>query len=270
MSTLRIIGAFLRRNAIIETSYRLQLLLTIGGILASMTTFFFVARLVDHHLLPLHAAYGRDYFAFVLVGLACAQYSSVATYGMATHLRQEQMQGTLETMLAHPVRLRELVLGLPAWEFCWATMQLALYLVLGVWLFHCDVSRANWPAAALVLSASLIAFFGLGLISAACVLLFKRGNPIQWVLNTTFTLLGGVYFPVGLLPAPLATAAQALPITHVLHGLRQALLSGEPLAGMLPSLGIILLFGLLLLPLGAWMLAAALRHARRQGSLLTY
>ncbi len=268
--TLRIIGAFLRRNALIETSYRMQLALTLCGILASITTFYFVAQLVDRHVLPLRAAYGSDYFAFVLVGLACAQYSSVAMYGLAGHLRQEQMQGTLETMLAHPVRLRDVVVGLPAWEFCWATMQLVLYVCLGVALFHCDLSRANWTAAALVLVASLMVFFALGLISAACVLFFKRGNPIQWVLNTAFTLLGGVYFPVTLLPTPLATVAQALPITHVLHGLRRALLAGESLTAMMTSLGAILAFGLVLLPLGAWSLVTALRHARRRGSLLTY
>ena len=266
----RLLWAFLRRNALIDTSYRVQLLLTVCSIVASVATFYFVAHLVDRSALPAGDAYGRDYFAFVLVGLACAQYSSVAVYGLAGALRQEQVQGTLEAMLAQPVRPIHLALGLPAWELCWALGQVGLYLGVGALLFHCDLSRANWAGALGIFCASAVVFCALGMLSAACVLLFKRGNPIQWALNTAFVLLGGVYFPVTLLPEPLRLAARALPITHILHGLRRALLEGASLDALWPSLGVILLFGVCLLPLGLWAMAQALRQARRQGSLVAY
>lgn len=266
----RLLVAFLRRNALIDTSYRMQLALTVGGTIASIATFYFVARLVGRGALPVGAAYGRDYFAFVLVGLACAQYSSVAMYGLAGQLRQEQVQGTLEAMLVQPIRPLHLAAGLPAWEFCWAAAHVGLYLLLGTTLFHCDLSRANWAGAIAIFLTSALAFSALGMLSAACVLLFKRGNPIQWAVSTAFVLLGGVYFPVGLLPPPLRLAAQTLPMTHVLHGLRRALLEGAPLGSLWSSLAVLALFGACLLPLGLWAMTQALRQVRRQGGLLAY
>ena len=271
MTLLRLIGAFLRRNAFIETSYRMQFVMTLCGILSSIATFYFVSHLIDQRGTLTHTtAYGGHYFAFVLVGMACAQYSSVAMYGLASQLRQEQVQGTLEAMLVHPVRPLQLALGLPAWDFCWATVNLMLYLLIGMGVFHCDLSRANWLGALLVMGASLLVFAALGLLSAAFVLVFKRGNPIQWAISTAFVLLGGVYFPVDLLPAPLGITAQGLPITHVLHGLRRALLEGAALSTLWPSLGLILLFGVALLPLGLWAMTQALRQARRRGGIGAY
>ena len=264
----RLLGAFVRRNALVDLSYRMQLVTTVLGALVSLATFYFLAGLVDRQALAGGA--GQRYFPFVLVGLACAQFSGVAMNGLSAQLRQEQVLGTLEATLVQPIRPLQWVLCLPAWDACWASLQLALYLALGVAFFHLDLSHANWLAAGLVLLASLLALFGLGLLAAAYVVLFKRGNPVQSIVNTTFMLLSGVYFPVALLPAPLRWVAQWLPITHVLQGARRALLDGLRLAELLPSLGLLLIFAAVLLPLGLAAIAWALRRVRRHGTLAAY
>jgi ABC-2 type transport system permease protein len=41
---------------------------------------------------------------------------------------------------------------------------------------------------------------GLGIISAAFIMRFKKGNPVTWMVATASELLGGVYFPIDVLP----------------------------------------------------------------------
>jgi ABC-2 type transport system permease protein len=114
---------------------------------------------------------------------------------------------------------------------------------------------------------SILAFAGLGVISTSYLLLFKRGNPARWLIVGASSLLGGIMYPVSVLPGPLQWLARLIPVTYSLEGMRQALLEGAGFAELWPSVRALLLFSLVLLPLSSVTFGWALRQTKITGTL---
>ncbi len=262
--------AFLRRDLRVQLSYRLATLLQILGVVFSVSAFYFLARIFGQAALPLLAEYGGDYFAFVLIGIAFAGYQAVGLSAFSEAIRAGQTQGTLEALLVTPTRLEGILAASGLWSFLQASLQVLLYLLFGVVLFGVPLSRANVGTALLILLLSIAAFTGLGILSASFVLVTKRGNPVNFVFGSLSVLLGGVYYPIGVLPAWLQPVSALLPMTHALRGMRLSLLEGAGLSQVTVELAMLALFTALVLPGGILAFRWALHRARVEGSLTQF
>jgi ABC-2 type transport system permease protein len=130
--------------------------------------------------------------------------------------------------------------------------------------------HANWLALAVAVPPIIGAFAGLGLLAAGTTMLIRRTNPIAMVIGSLSFFLSGVIYPVSVLPAWLRAAGQLLPLTHALEALRGALLAGASPGALAAPLLALVLFTVVLAPLGVAVFAFALRRARIDGSLSHY
>ena len=120
------------------------------------------------------------------------------------------------------------------------------------------------------MTLTVLAFSGIGILSAAFVLYLKRGDPITFVVASASALVGGVFYPPQDMPVWLGGWSRLLPITYALHALRRALLRGSRFADLLPDIRALVLFAAVLLPLGILAFRFAVRKARQEGSLVQY
>jgi ABC-2 type transport system permease protein len=108
---------------------------------------------------------------------------------------------------------------------------------------------------------------GLGIASAGCVLVSKEGEPVSWLFGAASALLGGVYFPVDLMPSWLSHLSVLLPTTHAMMLIRPGNPGSDtPLQSLLflaTAATVSVALGLLVLDLGH-------RVARARGSLGQY
>jgi ABC-2 type transport system permease protein len=142
-----------------------------------------------------------------------------------------------------------------------------VYLGWSTALFDFPLRAANWFAVIAVLAATLVAFSGLGVLSAAYLLLFKRGNPAKWFILGVSSIVGGMLFPVGILPPWLQVVARLNPVTYALDAMRGALLDGAGILSIGGSLLLLLAFGAVLLPCSMLIFAWALRRTKVTGTL---
>src|SRR5262252_405882 len=98
----RRIYAFLVRDFLLALSYRMQFFLRILSILIVVTTLFFVSRIFVGFANP-HYTQWRDPLAAWLTGLAVLNYFMTGFSSLANAVGQEQMQGTLESVLLTPI-----------------------------------------------------------------------------------------------------------------------------------------------------------------------
>jgi ABC-2 type transport system permease protein len=147
-------------------------------------------------------------------------------------------------------------------------VRIAVYLAWGTVLFGFPLRDANWLAVIAVLIATLLAFSGLGILSASYLLLFKRGNPAKWFLLGVSSVAGGMLFPVSVLPDWLQLVARLNPVTYALDAMRAALLGGAGLHAVLQPLLVLVLFSAVLLPLSMAVFAWALRRTKTTGTLM--
>ena len=267
---LKTLWGFFRRDAMIHTSYKLGFTIDLLSVFFSAATFYFVAKMFGSAAMPVLKNYGGDYFAFVLIGIAFATYQNVGLNSFSQSLRQEQFLNTLEPLLMTPVSLPLLLMGSSLWDFLHATLEVGLYMGLGLLVFGLQIPNANVLPALAVLALTLFAFMGLGIFAAAFIMLFKRGNPVTWLIGTLSELLGGVYFPVEILPGWLRTLSIFVPMSHSLIGLRKTLLMGAGWGEITPQLAALTVFIVVTWPLGVLSFAVALKRARATGTLGHY
>jgi ABC-2 type transport system permease protein len=257
----------LTRGIATALSYRARLSLGLASLVLSTVTFVLIGRVVSASGSGFVERFGVDYTTFVVVGVLVHGVASSGLRAFRAALRREQLQGTLEALLASAVPLPIIVILSGAGELAVAAAGGGAFLALASLLAGLRVT----VTAAMVGGAVLYVAFmsGVGLASAGFVLVSKEGDPISWVIGSVTGLLGGVYFPVELLPDWLGRAAAVLPTTRALKLAR----SGLGAAGAQPTAQS--LFGLaaaavLSIALGLLLLRWGHGHARKHGTLAEY
>lgn len=265
--------AFLKKDFLLEISYRFSFFLQFGSIFFSVVMFYFVAVLIGDSPTVQNSLsrYGGDYFSFVLIGIAFSNFLSVGMGSFSTNIRGEQMMGTLEAMLVTPTRLPTIILSSSQWSFAFTSLRVAVYLLLGAIFFGVDLSNADVLPAIAALVLTVVAFSSLGIISASFIMIFKRGDPIAWVISTSSTLVGGVYYPITILPDWLQGLSYLFPITYALDAIRLSLLQGQGYSREVGSdLVALIVFSLITLPISLGIFRYAVARAKKDGSLAYY
>jgi ABC-2 type transport system permease protein len=266
----RVLVAFFRRELAQMSRHRFHLLTRTSAFAFAVVSLYFLSRFVgagpDQYLRP----YGGNYLAFGLVGLLVTELQYVGVTSLGQRVRLAQLMGFLEAELATPAPAWMVLGAAPVYEFASALLRSTAYLIGASFLLGVSFERAQPLSVALVVPFVLMAFVGLGLLTAAGTMLTRRANPVAVVLGAASVFLSGVLYPVTVLPRWLQSAGRLLPLTHALEALRRALLIGASPRELAPTLGTLALFGCLLTPAGLLLFVYALRRARVDGSLTHY
>lgn len=262
--------AFIKKDFLIESSYKLSFIFRIFGVLVSILTYFFIDKLFGQRIVGHLEEFGVNYFSYVLLSMAFFSYIGVGLGSFSSRIRLEQMQGTLEALLLTPAKVSTILFSLTLWNFLFASLDLAIYIGLGIFLFKISFANVNILSTLVILFLTIISFSGLGILSASFIMVFKRGNPVGWVINSLGGLIGGVYFPITVMPACLQFLAKFFPITYAIRAVELAVYKGYAMNQLTKEIGFLLLFSSLLLPLSFASFKFALKKARRQGSLAQY
>jgi len=263
---MRKVLAFLGRDFFMETSYRFNFLLSLIGVVFSVAIFYFLGKIVDPAYVQESA---DDYFSFALVGVAMAMYLRTGLGAFAESMREEQMMGTLEAMMSTPTSLTTIILSSSIWRFLFTSVSVLAFLVVGTF-FGVSFAGANILAALLLLVLTVAAYAALGIISASFIIVFKRGDPINWVVSSLSILLGGVFYPITVLPGWMQSLSRLLPITWSLEGIRGALLMGESFSALWEDFLALAIIAAVLIPLSLALFRLAVHYARRTGTLVKY
>ena len=267
---LRQIFSLLKKDLLIEASYKLAFFFNIFSVLTSVLTYFFIDKLFGARITGPLEPFGINYFSYVLLSMAFFSYIGVGIGSFSARIRHEQLQGTLEALLLSPVKISTLLFSMSLWNLIFATFNVCVYIGLGIFLFKIDFSQINILSTVTILILTVVSFSCLGIFSASFILVFKRGNPVGWVINNLEGLLGGVYFPVAVMPAELQFIAQFLPITYAIRGIELAVYQGYSLGQLKNECLFLFMFSIILIPLSLSSFKYALKKARRQGSLTQY
>jgi len=265
--TLRKLALLFRRDLAVARSYRAAFLIEIFQALFGSAGFYFLSRFVQSPTLQRSLPPGTNYFSFALVGIAFFDYLSVGLSTFDASLQEARQNGTLENLLVTQTSLPVILAGSSLYPFALMSLRTAIYIGWGAILFGFPLQGANWLGALLVLGASVLAFSGLGVLSASYLLIFKRGNPVNWAILGLSSVVGGMMYPISVLPVWLQYVARLIPVTYSLEGMRAAILGHASTRALLPSIAGLLLFAVFLLPISFAIFSWALRRTKITGTL---
>lgn len=264
-----VLGAFLRRDFREAVTYKFSFVSSLFGIILPLATFYFVAKLVPPGS-PSLGPFGGDYFAFAVVGVAFSGLLGMFQEGLSSVVRSAQLSGTLEALLVTPVPIPVILFGSSLYSLLFQVFRTLLHLAVAAAFFGLAFGRVSAAGVAAVGLLTVVCFLSVGVLSASFILVYKTGNPFSWIMGTVSGLLGGVVFPVSLLPPWIRWVSSLLPVTYALDGMRKSLLASAPFRAVLPDVAALAAFDVLLVPLSLAAFRLAVRKAKKDGTLSHY
>jgi ABC-2 type transport system permease protein len=262
--------AFVRRDWKIALSYRAVFIGDAVSIATQIVVFYFIADLVDPGKLPAYGGTVPSYLAFVAIGLVVNLTAGVLVHQVSIALRQEQLTGTFEALLATPTLGGTLQLGSVSYTLMLLPLRAAVLLAAIALGFGLDFHVSGIAPALVLLVAFLPFTWGLGLTTAAAVVTFRRGSGATGMLVTLLGLFSGAVFPIALLPPLLRTIGEWNPFAIAIDGVRSALIGGTGWGPALDALVRLLPLSLAALTIGVLCFRAAVARERRLGTLGLY
>jgi len=185
-----------------------------------------------------------DYLAPVLVAFFAFFFIFLLS---AVSFLRERTTGTLERLMATPLRRRELVLGYLAGFSFFALLQAIVILLFTV--FVLKVHYRGTLATIFIVEAVLV----IGAVSLGLLVSAAARNELQAVQFVPIVLLpqvflSGLLIPVDQLPDYLRPLSAVLPLTYANEALRSVMIKGYELADplVLRDIGILVVFGLVM------------------------
>ncbi len=273
-SDLRQTWAVFVANLKIFLSYKTWVATETVTTLSSIAMFYFFSFLVNPERLE-EAGYGSSYLGFALIGVASTNYLWMCINRLSHSMSHEVREGTFETVISSPIRLRSYVVGIAIRGFLVSCYFMAGALTMGIALKAPLILNPGTISSAILLVLLLISsHLGIGVMAAGVILVYKKGDPLTFLFTGLTEFFGGVLFPLQLLQNyPLAWAfAWVLPYTHALNGLRKVLLLGETVfsPSVATSAGVLVAYSVVLLPLSLLFFRWGYNRIRKEGSTTTY
>jgi ABC-2 type transport system permease protein len=259
----------MRASWLTASSYRVSMVLSLVGVVSSVVPVYFIAKALQPLMSDVIRGEGSQYFAFLLIGGVTFSFIPLTVKALPTTLTSSITSGTMEAVLGTPTNMPVMLTGMMGYNFAWAAVRATLMLIAG-WVLGATIDWVQLPSAMLLLLLIIIAYVPIGLIAAAIYLAFRTTGALPTGVMVISSLLGGVYYPTHVVPSWLEHISGAIPLTYGLRALRQVLLEGASLASVSNDVGILLLMIALLFATAIWMFSAAMRYARRTGSLSYY
>lgn len=261
--------ALMRAGWLTATSYRLNMVFSVLALLVTVVPFYFIANALQPVMADAIRNEGRQYFGFLVVGTVAFSFLSVAVTALPGAVGSGIRSGNLEALLATPARLPAILAGLIGYNIAWTMLRALLLIGFGL-LLGVKVDWGNILLASGIVGMIVLAYLPVGLAAAALVLAFRTTGPLPQGVLIASGMLGGVYYPTHVIPAWIERLSDVIPLTYGLRALRRTLLDGAAAGEVAQDLGILAAFIVALtLASGAGFLAA-LRHARRAGTLAQY
>lgn len=262
--------AFLRRDILIALSYRVAFVSDLASLLVQALLFYFLSELVNPGEVPRIDGTQPTYLEFVTIGIALSVFVQLGLGRVAAVFRGEQLAGTLESMLTTPTALATVQLGAVVFDLVYVPLRTAVFLGAMVLAFDVDLHAGGLLPATALLLAFMPFVWGLGVLSAAAIVTFRKGAGVAGIAGTFLTLGSGAYFPLSLLPGWVESLATVNPIAIALEGMRELLLGDAGWPEALSAAAVLLPLSAATLALGVIAFRAALRHEQKRGTLGLY
>lgn len=269
----RVVLSFIVRDFKIWWTYKFWLLLDVSGMILFVVTYYLFSLITTSQQVQEAGYTVGGYFTFALIGIAFQQYVHFAVQSINESIREEQWNGTMETILSTATDFKIFLLGEVCFSFIVSSILLLMSLLVGIMLGAKFYVTPTSILTAVILTILLIAsHMDIGILSTGVIMKVKQGSPVTWAFSWLSQLVSGVFYPLKLLPWYLEWIGKAFPLTYSLDGIRLCLQSGKDLTSpvIVANIVSLLIFIVIATPIALYVFKIGYDAARRDGSLGQY
>lgn len=172
----------------------------------------------------------------------------------ATLLVYERETGTLQRLMALPVRRVSILAGKLLGRYVYGLQMFLVLMVIGALMgveWGLDTGGRSLGIVLIVLSFTLAAT-ALGLALATLVRTSDQAQSVALLMGLTLAPLGGAWWPLELVPDFMRTVGHISPIAWAMDGFQEIMWYDGTLVDVLPPVGVLLLMTAAALAFGVW------------------
>ncbi|MDC2865732.1 MULTISPECIES: ABC transporter permease [unclassified Bacillus (in: firmicutes)] len=166
-----------------------------------------------------------DYLSYVILGAVFYSFAVSLLMIVSRTLITELREGTLDVLLLTPSSRQGYFLGAAVQGMLRVGLEFIAIFMFGL-LFGLQFREMNIAAVSLLLLIFFFSIFAQALVLGAFMLYFRDTYLTQNTLFIFMSLVSGVFFPVGYLPAFLQTISLFMPLSHGLSAFRLCMIEG--------------------------------------------
>ncbi|MAM42028.1 MAG: hypothetical protein CMO13_01620 [Thaumarchaeota archaeon] len=180
-----------------------------------------------------------EYFVPGVIGIAIMSTGIFGTIGTNTKYRKN---GVIKKLATTPLSKFEWIAGLVLYHALIGIISATVISIIAILVF--DIKLILNPIIIILLFSGALTFPGIGMIISTVVREEEEADAAGNVVTFPMLFLAGTFFPLETMPRFLQIIAQALPLTYLNNGLRDAMVFGNSQSALW-NCGIVFLIGLI-------------------------
>ena len=186
-----------------------------------------------------------NYRVFMVPGILAILVTMIGCFLSALNIVKEKEAGTIEQINVTPIKKHHFILGklIPFWLLGNIVFTIGL---LVSWLVYGIVPLGSLALLYGFVSIYLLAVLGLGLLVSTFCDTQQQAMFIMFFFMMIFILMGGLFTSIDSMPGWAQAATRFNPVSYLITVMRMIILKGSGLKDVLPHLGIITLFAVVL------------------------
>lgn len=176
---------------------------------------------------------------YILPGIVIMAIMTTAINMGATNFAEERYNGIYRRLSLTPLKRYVLIAAQLIKSYLTIVVQTVLLLLIGVFAFNINII-GNYAELWFTLTIGSVCFLAVGFSLTALMKTAKSATPIAMIVFFLLLFLGGVFFPIEMMPSGLRYIANALPSTNFNEAIRMIAIRGMNIADIWKELLILL------------------------------
>jgi ABC-2 type transport system permease protein len=187
---------------------------------------------------------------FILVGTIVTSVSFNMLWLMSFAIRLESFRGTFESVYACPIHRITFFMGKLVASTIWSSLYISGLIIMGVFVLDVQFVWSQLPSMLVIMLLLFFSMYGLGLVLAGVILVYKESHTIIHFIDGLFSLIVPMAYPLVVLPSSLQAISIALPMTNAVISARNVIILGQGITAQWEYLAVLFAYIALLIPIG--------------------
>jgi len=194
---------------------------------------------------------GSRYIDFLIPGLLGMNIMSTGMWGIGFYIVTARQNKLLKRLVATPMRRSEFLLGQIFGRLFLLVFEVGALLLLANLIFDVPV-RGSWLTLGFVSVLGAMTFAGMGLLVASRARTVEGVSGLMNLVLMPMWILSGVFFSTSRFPEVMQPVVQALPLTALNDALREVMLDGTSILGILDEVALTAVWGVAAFGAALW------------------
>lgn len=177
-------------------------------------------------------------FDYTFAGLLGFAIIGMGIFGPVNVFPELKKMGILRRLSTTPLKVWQYFLATMIGQAVIGIISLAIMFAVAIIVFHLNVV-GNWLELIVFLVLGIITILGIGLALGGWAKNERQAAPLSNIIVFPMMFLSGTFFPRFLMPEWLQNISGLLPLTPIIDGIRLIATEGKHLVGILPQVGLI-------------------------------